>query len=65
MAQPCDAAEGALGRIVVETDAAVVKGAQERWPWAEHVVERLGELRSARKPDEQTRFDLTEHFPLD
>ena len=45
----CDASEPALGRVVGQTNAAIVQKAGERPPTLEHVVHRLGEIMAARE----------------
>ncbi len=43
-----DRAHGALGRVVVDADAAVLEEKLEGWPTAEYVAEGLGEIALAR-----------------
>src|SRR5205814_10674290 len=59
-----DAAQGALGRVVVEREPAVVEAAHQRGPPRPHVAEGSGELRFTRQlapglvgPDGQRRGD--------
>jgi hypothetical protein len=52
LAPECDGPDGALDRVIVEFNPAVIKEAGERWPAGERIADCLGEAAAGRNAAE-------------